>query len=113
MAWRRAGRPAGGPVPAADGATIDDYAAWAATSDGAAAPGPSDAGALCDLALGFAGDAGEVAGALGKLRDGDTRQAERFVGELGDVAHFWARLALAIGIQPSALLAQSRADTER
>jgi NTP pyrophosphatase (non-canonical NTP hydrolase) len=85
--------------------TIDEYADWAATIAGVAVLPSKDK--LPYLALGLAGEAGEVADLVKKLlRDGrlDTGQLAE---ELGDVIYHWACLCVASGQKPSALLARS------
>jgi pyrroloquinoline quinone (PQQ) biosynthesis protein C len=60
----------------------------------------------------MAGDAGEVVECFRRLARGDDRERERLAGELGDVWRYWARLAVASGVSPSEILAQSRAKIE-
>jgi len=107
--WRRAGRPPGGPAPAAHGITLDEHAAWAADSGDAR---PTDDASLPDVGLALAGDAGEVVECLRRLSRGDDRERERLAGELGDVWRYWARLAVASGVAPGEILARSRAKIE-
>jgi NTP pyrophosphatase (non-canonical NTP hydrolase) len=110
--WRRAGRPAGGPAPAAAAITLEEFATWARdASDADPAGRPDDLG-LADVGLALAGDAGEVVECLRRLpREGD-RQRERLAGELGDVWRYWSCLSVATGVAPAELLARSRAKIE-
>jgi NTP pyrophosphatase (non-canonical NTP hydrolase) len=110
--WRRAGRPAGGPVAGAAAMTLEEYAAWAAGAGGAGSTDRPDDESLGDVGLALVGDAGEVVECLRKLtREGD-RQRERLAGELGDVWRYWTRLCVASGIAPAELLVRSRAKIE-
>jgi NTP pyrophosphatase (non-canonical NTP hydrolase) len=64
---------------------------------------------LMYLALGLAGEAGEVANKVKKLfRDGDSPQKRaQLEAELGDVFWYLARLCDALGLEPEAILAQN------
>jgi len=105
--WRQAGRPAGGPTPAA-AMTLEEYGAWAVGAGGAR----TDDQSLWDVGLALVGDAGEVVECLRKLvRDGD-QQRERLAGELGDVWRYWTRLCVASGHTPTELLLRSRTKIE-
>jgi len=66
---------------------------------------------LMYLALGLAGESGEVANKVKKLyRDGDDpAKREQLQGELGDVFWYLARLCDALGLEPEDLL-QANAD---
>ena len=90
--------------------TIDEYAQWAITT-----PRPdngSRAERLAYLALGLAGEAGEVADTVRRsIREGSL-QEERLAYELGDLIFHWACLCSEIGQSPSALLARSRPQIE-
>jgi NTP pyrophosphatase (non-canonical NTP hydrolase) len=110
--WRQAGRPAGGPAPGAAPMTLEDYAAWAVATGGAARADSPDDRSLCDAGLAMVGDAGEVVECLRRLiREGD-RERERLAGELGDVWRYWSRLGAASGVAPGELLARSRVKIE-
>jgi NTP pyrophosphatase (non-canonical NTP hydrolase) len=110
--WRRAGRPAGGPAPAAAAMALDEYAAWAVGADGARPADRPDDQSLGEVALALVGGAGEVVECLRRLpRDAD-RERERLAGELGDVWRYWTRLCVASGVTPGELLARSRAKIE-
>jgi NTP pyrophosphatase (non-canonical NTP hydrolase) len=110
--WRQAGRPAGGPAPAAAATTLAEYTAWVA---GASRPAPAtrpDHAALGDAGLALAGDAGEVIECLRRLLRNGEREREILAGELGDVWRHWTRACLAAGLEPVDLLARSRAKIE-
>ena len=88
---------------------IDDYAAWAdrVVGDGDGATENVNPSTLSYLGLGLVGEAGEVAGEIKKLlRDGNW-DPQRVADELGDVAYYWARLCVAVGVTPSELLDRS------
>jgi NTP pyrophosphatase (non-canonical NTP hydrolase) len=90
----------------------DAYGTWAAATGGVRPQGAADPRELSYLGLGLAGEAGEVAGEIKKrLRDGKL-DAARLADELGDVAYYWTRLCLALGLRPSEILDQSRAKIE-
>jgi NTP pyrophosphatase (non-canonical NTP hydrolase) len=111
--WRRAGRPAGGPVPGAGALTLEEYAAWAVEAVDTRETAGSDGQALVDVGLALVEDAGEVVECLRKLaREGDG-QRERLAGELGDVWRYWTRLCVASGNTPADLLMRSRSRIER
>ena len=63
------------------------------------------------LALGLAGEAGEVANHVKKLyRDGDDLvRRERLAGELGDVFWYLVRLTDALGLDPEQVMAANAA----
>lgn len=89
--------------------TIDEYAAWAARV-AAARMSPAertDERELLHLALGLAGEAGEIADHLKKLLRGETWDRDRLAGELGDAIYYWARLCAIAGRSPSELLDRS------
>ncbi|MBR0713325.1 nucleoside triphosphate pyrophosphohydrolase family protein [Bradyrhizobium liaoningense] len=91
--------------------TIDDYAAWAASTAKGTQPPTHER--LSYLGLGLAGEAGEVAEHIKKLlRDGTLDQAA-MAEELGDVVYYWACLCAALGRKPSEVLAASKAKVER
>jgi|SRR5262245_3567710 len=94
--------------------TIDDYAAWAAEVARIPGRGTMDRERLCYLALGLAGEAGEVADLVKKLlRDGDGAWSpERVADELGDVIYYWSALCSAAGRKPSDVLSASRVKIE-
>jgi NTP pyrophosphatase (non-canonical NTP hydrolase) len=110
--WRQAGRPAGGPSPAPDSTTLEEFTTWASRAVGPAPPDRPDDQAMGNVGLAMAGDAGEVVECFRRLARGDDRERERLAGELGDVWRYWARLAVASGVSPSEILAQSRAKIE-
>jgi NTP pyrophosphatase (non-canonical NTP hydrolase) len=64
---------------------------------------------LMYLALGLAGEAGEVANKVKKLfRDGDSPEKRAHLeGEIGDVFWYLARLCDALGLEPEVILAQN------
>jgi NTP pyrophosphatase (non-canonical NTP hydrolase) len=86
--------------------TIDEYADWAAT-----VPQPSfnsEVERVGYLALGLAGEAGEVADTVRRsMREGNLEE-DRLVYELGDLIFHWACMVTALGHSPSGLLAQSQ-----
>ncbi|MSP88184.1 MAG: pyrophosphatase [Alphaproteobacteria bacterium] len=89
--------------------TIDEYAAGAA---GVAAvrmkPAErTDERELLHLALGLAGEAGEIADHLKKSLRGETWDRDRLAGELGDAIYQWARLCTLAGCSPSEVLDRS------
>lgn len=86
--------------------TFDDYARWAAS-----VPVPDDGhDGVLYLALALTGEAGEMCEVLKKsLRPGRALNTERAADELGDVLWSWVRLCQALDIDPSDVLAQSRA----
>lgn len=90
--------------------TIDEYADWAAT-----VPQPgfgSETERLAYMALGLAGEAGEVADTVRRsIREGNL-EAGRLVYELGDLIFHWTCLVTALGHSPSTLFAQSRDNIE-
>src|SRR5262249_31917016 len=91
---------------------VEEWGAWAGDVDvsryGRVPAGP----ALLELGLGFASEIGEVAGVLTKwLRDGEPLR-DQLIDELGDVAYYWARLAVVAGVIPSTLLARSQAHVD-
>jgi len=61
---------------------------------------------LTYLALGLAGESGEVANKIKKLyRDGDSQEKrEKLLGELGDVLWYWVRLCDALGFDPDVVM---------
>lgn len=90
--------------------TIDEYAQWAATTPRPDGGSPGER--LAYIALGLAGEAGEVADTIRRsIRDGSLQQ-ERLAYELGDLLFHWACLCSEIGQSPSALLARSRQQIE-
>ena len=110
--WRRAGRPEGGPAPAAGGLSLDEFTAWVVSADGAGTADPSHPHSVWAIGLAMAGDAGEVVECIRSLvRDGHGPR-ERLAGELGDVWRYWTQLCVASGIRPDDLLARSRAKIE-
>ena len=61
---------------------------------------------LTIMALGLSGEVGEVQEHLKKyFRDGRELNMEALVKELGDVAYYWARLCMHLGLKPSEVLA--------
>jgi NTP pyrophosphatase (non-canonical NTP hydrolase) len=93
---------------------VDEYAAWAAKAARIPESGTRDPERLSYLALGLAGEAGEVADHVKKLlRDGDSAWKPGEVAEeLGDVIFYWAALCVACGRPPSDVLAASRTKIE-
>jgi NTP pyrophosphatase (non-canonical NTP hydrolase) len=93
---------------------INDYAAWAAQVTRVSAGGTMDRERLSYLALGLAGEAGEVADHVKKLlRDGEAAwDADEVREELGDLVYYWAAFCVAIGRRPADVLAASRAKIE-
>jgi len=92
--------------------TLDEYAAWAAAVGTGRYSRASEGVELLEVGLGFASEVGEVAGVLTKwLRDGSPRW-DQLADELGDVAYYWARLSRFSRLEPSTLLAHSRAHVE-
>lgn len=90
---------------------IDEFAAWAATAARVKGDGGPDRERLSYLGLGLAGEAGEVVEHIKKLlRDGEEAwQPDAVADELGDLAYYWTALCVAVGRQPSDVLAASRA----
>src|SRR5262249_30464035 len=92
--------------------TLDEYAGWAA-GIGAKHYSRAPAGAeLLELGLGLASEVGEVAGVLTKWLRDDSPRWDELADELGDVAYYWARLSTFSRLEPSTLLAHSRAHVE-
>ena len=92
--------------------TLDEYVRWAAALTKSQPTGVPEARALREVGLAFAGEIGEVAGALVKWLHDDKRWRDELADELGDVAYYWARLCVVTGVVPSTLLARSRAHIE-
>jgi len=92
--------------------TLDEYVRWAAGLTKSQPTGVPEARALREVGLAFAGEIGEVAGALVKWLHDDKRWRDELADELGDVAYYWARLCVVTGVVPSTLLARSRAHIE-
>ena len=91
--------------------TIDDYAAWAASIKRPFGADQEEID-LAYLGLGLSGESGEVTEVIKKrLRTGSWDPAE-MADELGDVVYYWAKLCLAAGVQPSEVLARSKAKIE-
>jgi NTP pyrophosphatase (non-canonical NTP hydrolase) len=94
--------------------TIDEYAAWA----NAITPGRvgtavnSEERLTCYLALGLAGEAGEIADHLKKCLRDETWDKDRLAHELGDAIYYWSRLCTLAGRNPSELLALSKTNIE-
>ena len=67
--------------------------------------------AISYVALGLAGEAGEVADKVKKLiRDGDTPELRAAIKkEVGDVLWYWTRMCRELGIEPEAI-AQENVD---
>lgn len=90
--------------------TIDEYAAWAAT-----VPQPrfgSEAERWAYLALGLAGEAGEIADRVRRsMREGNLEEGP-LAHELGDLIFHWVLLVTALGHPASGLLARSRRNIE-
>lgn len=89
--------------------TIDEYAAWAAEV-AAARMKPAertDERELLHLALGLAGEAGEIADHLKKILRGEAWDRDRLAGELGDAIYQWIRLCTLAGYSPSDVLDRS------
>jgi NTP pyrophosphatase (non-canonical NTP hydrolase) len=87
--------------------TLDEYAREVAVVVGIEAGRPVSNEKLAYVALGLAGEAGEVADEIKKvLRDGksDLTQAGE---ELGDVIFYWACLCVICGRTPSSVLVAS------
>lgn len=110
--WRQAGRPVGGPAPAAPATTLEEYTGWIRGAGGPTTGTRPDPAALGDAGLALAGDVGEVVEALRRLPPEGDRERERLAGELGDVWRHWTRLCVAGGLDPAELLARSRAKIE-
>lgn len=90
--------------------TIDEYARWAATV-AKVSEDPASA-RLSYLGLGLAAESGEVADQIKKLlRDGRMDNA-LLLEELGDAVYYWSCLCMAMGRQPSEVLAASKAKIE-
>lgn len=88
--------------------TIDDYAEWAGRTAGVS-EATADREKLAYLALGLAGEAGEVAEQFKKLiRDGKLDRAH-LAEELGDVIYYWSCLCRVAGASPTELMEASRA----
>lgn len=88
---------------------IEEYAAWAA-GVAAARMKPAERTEereLLHLALGLAGEAGEIADHLKNILRGETWDRDRLAGELGDVIYHWARLCALAGCSPSDVLDRS------
>lgn len=71
-----------------------------------------NAGALSYVALGLAGEAGEIANKVKKvLRDDNgilnLEKRDKIIAELGDVFWYMARLCDELGVEPSVVLAQN------
>jgi NTP pyrophosphatase (non-canonical NTP hydrolase) len=92
--------------------TLDEYVMWAASLTKSQRTGVPEERALREVGLAFAGEIGEVAGALVKWLHDDKRWRDELADELGDVAYYWARLSVVTGVVPSTLLARSRAHIE-
>jgi len=92
--------------------TLDEYVAWAAGVGARRYSQAPEGAELLEMALGFAGEVGEVAGELAKWLRDDRPRWDQVVDELGDVAYYWARLCGATGMAASTLLARSRAHVE-
>ena len=76
--------------------TFNDYEVWSRTTaiyPGALTGGPDE---LAYLALGLAGEAGEVANKIKKYLRGEHLDAAAVRAELGDVLWYLARLACAV-----------------
>ena len=112
LAWRRAGRPPRGPSPALAPTTLEEFTSWAAGASDTGTGRPGDR-TLWDVGIALVGDAGEVVECLRKLTRGDDQQRARLAGELGDVWHYWTRLAIATGIAPAEILERNRARNEK
>jgi NTP pyrophosphatase (non-canonical NTP hydrolase) len=90
--------------------TLDEYGEWAATIP--KPEHPSREQRLAYLGLGLAGEAGEVADTLRRgMRDGMLNE-DRLAYELADLLFHWVSLCAELGLQPSALIAASRAHIE-
>ena len=93
--------------------TLDEYAREVAAVVGIEAGGPVTNDKLAYIALGLAGEAGEVADNVKKMfRDGldDLGPA---ADELGDVIFYWACLCTMAGRAPSDVLRQSAEKVHR
>ncbi|MBM3602124.1 MAG: pyrophosphatase [Alphaproteobacteria bacterium] len=94
--------------------TIEEYAAWAAaiTPARVGTAANSEERLICYLALGLAGEAGEIADHLKKCLRDDAWDKDRLAHELGDLIYYWTRLCVATGLQPSDLLELSKKNIE-
>jgi NTP pyrophosphatase (non-canonical NTP hydrolase) len=92
--------------------TLDEYVAWARGVGARRYSRAPQGTELLELGLGFAGEVGEVAGALTKWLRDDQPCPEQLADELGDVAYYWARLSSVTGLSASTILARSRAHVE-
>jgi hypothetical protein len=91
---------------------IDDYGEWARKAGGEETTVDSPDTHLAILAFSLLGDASEVGEMVKRrLRDG-TLDRQRLAYELGDVIYYWARLCVASGVAPSAVLEESRRHLE-
>lgn len=92
--------------------TLEEFAAWA-RGFAEKHPAGDEERTLVHLALGLARESGDAMELIQKrLRDGGWDR-ERAADELGDVAYFWVRLCLAVGLDPAAVLAASVEKLER
>ena len=93
--------------------TLDEYASHVAGIAGIEAGQPLSMDKLAYVALGLAGEAGEVADEVKKMfRDGldDLTPA---ADELGDVIFYWSCLCVIAGRNPSEILRASAEKVER
>ncbi len=92
---------------------LEDYAAEVAAVAGVVPGQPISNEKLAYLALGLAGEAGEVADEIKKvLRDGKTDLTEA-ADELGDVIFYWSCLCVHFGRDPAEVLRQSAEKVHR
>lgn len=84
---------------------IDEYGVWTEkmwfsnpTNE------PLDERNITIMSLGLAGEVGEVMEILKKRVRDNTFDEKNFIKELGDVVYYWARIAKAFGLEPSAIL---------
>jgi NTP pyrophosphatase (non-canonical NTP hydrolase) len=89
--------------------TIDEYGQWAA---GHGSPGQSRDERLIYCALGFFGEAGEIADTMRKMMREGALNEDYLVHELGDVLYHWTCLVVELGQMPSVMLEQSRSSIE-
>lgn len=85
---------------------LHDYRDFARTTAVYAQAGTGETAELMYLALGLAGEAGELANQVKKIyRDGrDAARVEKLFGELGDVMWYWVRMCDALNLDPQRVL---------
>lgn len=93
--------------------TLDEYAAQVAAVAGISSGAKVSNEKLAYVALGLAGEAGEVADAVKKMfRDGHEDLTDA-ADELGDVIYYWSCMCVLSGRTPSDVLRASAEKVER